>query len=111
WRFYQQRILRERYDVDQFAVAEYFPLEQTIEGMFDVYQRLVGVRFVRIEETQAWHPDVRLYRVEDAETAEHIGHFYMDLHPRPDKYGHAAAFTLRSGRRLADGSYQGPVSA
>src|SRR5207237_5166947 len=40
-----------------------------------------------------------------------IGHFFMDLFPRPNKYGHAAAFTLVSGRRLADGSYQKPVSA
>ena len=111
WRFYQQRILRERYDVDQFKVAEYFPLEPTLQGMFDVYQRLVGVRFERVEQTHAWHPDVRLYRVADADDGHHIGHFYMDLHPRPDKYGHAAAFTLRSGRQLADGEYQGGVSA
>src|SRR5690606_23414902 len=89
----------------------YFPLEQTLQGMFDVYQRLVGVRFVPVEDPRAWHPDVSLHRVEDADSGQHIGHFYMDLHPRPDKYGHAAAFTLRSGRRLPDGSYQGPVSA
>jgi thimet oligopeptidase len=84
--------------------------------MFEVYQRLVGVRFVPVAETQAWHPDVRLYAVQDASGEDegdgrHIGHFYMDLHPRPDKYGHAAAFTLRSGRRLPDGSYEPPVSS
>jgi thimet oligopeptidase len=35
----------------------------------------------------------------------------MDLFPRPNKYGHAAAFTLVGGRRLPDGSYQKPVSS
>jgi thimet oligopeptidase len=111
WRFYQQRVLRERYEVDQFKVAEYFPLDATLDGLFDVYQRLVGVRFVALPETKAWHPDVRLFAIEDAETGEHISHFYMDLHPRPGKYGHAAAFSLHYGRRRPDGSYQAPASA
>ncbi len=108
WRYYQQRVMRERYQVDQFAVAEFFPLDAVLDGLFEVYQRLVGVRFVPVPETRAWHEDVRLYAVEDAldgAAGAHIGHFYMDLHPRPDKYGHAAAFMLQPGRRLADGSY------
>ena len=111
WRYYQQRILREQHDVDQFAVAEYFPLEETLDGMLAIYADLVGVRFAPIEDARAWHPDVRLYAIEDATTGEHISHAYMDLHPRPDKYGHAAAFTLRPGRETSDGGYQAPVSA
>ena len=111
WRYYQQQILREQHDVDQFAVAEYFPLEETLNGMLDTYASLVGVRFTRIAEARAWHPDVRLYAIEDATSGEHISHAYMDLHPRPDKYGHAAAFTLRPGRERSDGGYQSPVSA
>ena len=119
WRYYQQRVMRERYQVDQFAVAEYFPMEAVLDGLFEVYQRLVGVRFVPVDEPRAWHEDVRLYgvfdAVEDAANGQHagdfIGHFYMDLHPRPDKYGHAAAFMLRPGRRLADGSYAPTAAA
>jgi len=111
WRYYQQRVQRERFEVDQFAVAQYFPLERTLQGMFDLYQRLVGVRFVAVEDTHAWHPDVRLYHVDDAEDGHRIGSFYMDLHPRPGKYGHAAAFTLHPGRLNADGSYEPGVSA
>jgi len=111
WRYQMQRVLREQYAVDQFAVAEYFPLEATLEGLFDVYQRVVGVRFVPIEDARAWHPDVRLFAIEDAESGAHIAHFYMDLHPRPDKYGHAAAFSLRMGRELPDGRFQTPVSS
>ncbi len=111
WRYYQKRVQQEQFEVDQFAVAEYFPLEATLDGMFQVYQQLVGVRFVPVQDTRAWHPDVHLYRVEDAQDGHHIGHFYMDLHPRTGKYGHAAAFTLRPGRRTEDGSYQGAVSS
>lgn len=120
WRYYQQRVTREQFDVDQFAVAEYFPLEGTLQGMFDVYQRLVGARFVPVEDPQAWHPDVRLYHVEDASPSStsgeggdghHIGSFYMDLHPRPGKYGHAAAFTLHPGRLNEDGTYEPGVSS
>src|SRR5690606_10957809 len=59
WRYYQKRVQQEQFEVDQFAVAEYFPLQATLDGMFQVYQALVGVRFVPIEDTQAWHPDVR----------------------------------------------------
>ena len=111
WRFYQQRVLREQHGVDAFEVAAYFPLDAALAGMFAVYERLVGVRFVRIEEARAWHADVRLYRVEDAGDGHHIGHMYLDLHPRADKYGHAAAFTVRGGRRREDGTYDAPVAA
>ncbi len=111
WRYYQQRVLKERFEVDAFAVAEYFPLDAVLDGLFDVYQSLVGVRFVRVPEARAWHPDVRLYAIEDAADGSHISHFYMDLHPRPDKYGHAAAWNLLLGRRLPDGAYQAPASA
>ncbi len=113
WRYYQQRVLREKHNVDPFEVAEYFPLDSTLEGLFDAYQRLVSVEFVARDASGAWHPDVRYFDIVDRAKADGdvIGHFYMDLHPRPGKFGHAAAFTLRSGRLLPDGSYQAPVSA
>ncbi|MSQ30451.1 MAG: peptidase [Dehalococcoidia bacterium] len=111
WRFYQERVMRERYGVDSFAVAEYFPLEVTLDGMFAHAQRLFGVRFIEVPEPRAWHPDVRLFDVRDVESDAWLGAFYLDLHPRAEKYGHTAAFMLRPGRRLADGSYEGGVSA
>ncbi|MGE3960334.1 MAG: M3 family metallopeptidase [Dehalococcoidia bacterium] len=111
WRYYQQRVQRERFEVDQFEVARYFPLDRTLDGMFELYQRLVGVRFIPVEEPRAWHPDVRLFHVEDAADAHHIGSFYVDLHPRPGKYGHAAAFTIHPGRLNEDGSYEPAVAA
>lgn len=39
-----------------------------------------------------WHPEVTYYEVRDQESDQVMGHFYLDLHPRPDKYNHAAVF-------------------
>ena len=111
WRYYTQQILREQFNVDPFEVAEYFPLDATLDGMFRVYEALVGVRFVPQPKANAWDDDVHLYEIVDAESGSGLAHFYMDLFPRQDKYGHAAAFSLRGGCILPDGSYQSPVSA
>ena len=113
WRYYTNRLLLEEHRVDPFEVAAYFPLEAVLEGMFDVYQRLVGVRFVARPDAaaQAWHPDARPYDIVDAAGGQPLARFYMDLHPRPGKFGHAAAFTLRGGRETPDGGYQQPISA
>lgn len=111
WRFYHNYLMKTQYAVDEFEVAKYFPLQACIDGLFDVEQTLLGVRFEPRPDVQRWHEDVQAFDVYDAGGDEPVARFYMDLFPRPNKYGHAAAFTLRRGRLLADGSYQKPVSA
>ncbi|MEX2081700.1 MAG: M3 family metallopeptidase, partial [Dehalococcoidia bacterium] len=81
------------------------------EGLFAVTQELLGVRYEPVAEAPRWHPDVQAFDIYNSGGGEPIARFYMDLYPRANKYGHAAAFTLRRGRRLPDGSYQKPASA
>ena len=111
WRFYHNYLMKTRYAVDEFEVAKYFPLQACIDGLFNVEQTLLGVRFEPRPDAPRWHEDVRAFDVYESGGSEPIARFYMDLFPRPNKYGHAAAFTLRRGRELPDGSYQKPVSA
>ena len=113
WRYLTQRLLREEYQVDAFEVAEYFPLDAVLDGLFRVYEGLTGVRFLPRAGAGAWHPDVRFFDIaEQAGGGDVVGHFYMDLHPRPGKFGHAAAFSLQGGRANPGGEgYQPPVSA
>jgi thimet oligopeptidase len=111
WRFYHNQLLKTRYAVDEFEVAKYFPLDACIDGLFAVTQKLLGVRYEPAPEAPRWLPDVQAFDVYDTDGTEPFARFYMDLFPRPNKYGHAAAFTLRRGRALADGTYQKPVSA
>lgn len=111
WRYYTQRILREQYHVDPFEVAEYFPLDATLSGLFRICEELLGVRFLAQSGANAWDTDVQLFEVVNARDGRGLAHFYLDLFPRPDKYGHAAAFSLRGGRTLPEGTYQRPISA
>ncbi|MXZ89666.1 MAG: Zn-dependent oligopeptidase [Dehalococcoidia bacterium] len=111
WRYCHDQLLQTRFAVDDFEVAQYFPLEACLEGLFAVSQNLLGVRFEPRPDAPVWHEDVQAFDVYEADGDEAFARFYMDLFPRPNTYGHAAAFTLRGGRVLPDGSYQKPVSA
>jgi thimet oligopeptidase len=111
WRFYHNRQMSEHYHVDDFEVAKYFPLDACLDGLFQVTQSLLGIRYEAVPGASTWHPEVRAFDVYEADGAEPFARFYMDLFPRPNTYSHAAAFTIRRGRRLPDRSYQRPISA
>ena len=117
WRYYTNQVVQSQHQVDPFEVAAYFPLDAVLDGMFRVYQELVGVEFVRRPESaaSAWHADAQPFDIVDPASGESLARFYMDLFPREGKFGHAAAFTLRGGRRLdatnGSGEYQRPISA
>ena len=111
WRYYDDLLHKAKYQVDEERVREYFPADLVVEQMLGVYQRMLGLHFRRIDHASVWHPDVKLYEITDASGGAPIGYFYMDLFPRPGKYSHAAAFSLITERRLADGSVRKPVSA
>ena len=113
WRYYTNQVVQEQYQVDPFEVAAYFPLDAVLDGMFRIYEELVGVRFVRRPDVveSAWHEDAQPFDIVDPENGDALARFYMDLYPRTGKFGHAAAFTLRGGRSLNGDGYQRPISA
>ncbi|MCX5789433.1 MAG: Zn-dependent oligopeptidase [Elusimicrobia bacterium] len=108
--YYAVRLQKRLYDLDDEEVRQYFPVDTVVEGTLRVYQDLLGVRFTE-KPAQGWSKDVRLFEIDDAATGKRIGHFFLDLYPRPGKYEHMAAFSLIRGHELPDGSYRQPVSA
>jgi oligopeptidase A len=86
--YYAEKQRARRYDFDEEALRPYFPLEQVLSGLFDLVDRLYGVRVERAPELSAWHESVRVYRIRDADGSE-LGVFYADLYPREQKRGGA----------------------
>jgi Zn-dependent oligopeptidase len=111
WRYYENRVRRSEFGLDQNQVAEYFPLEPVVDGMLDLTGEVFGLAYRRVPDTHAWHPDVLLYEIHDRASGDLIAHFYADLFPRDGKFGHAAAFSLVAGHLGDDGEYVRPVSA
>jgi len=108
--FYEQLLLKEKYNLDAEEVRQYFEFNNVTEGLFTVYQRLFNVRFKKVKDPSVWHGDVLMYEVYDGATKELIGRFYLDMFPRANKYGHAAAFSVTMGK-LTEIDYQKPTTA
>lgn len=111
WRYYTNRLMQERYDIDSEALRAFFPLERVQAGMFEVYETLFGLEFSEVQLSQSWTEGLELWLASDAASGEPLGLFYLDLFPRPGKYNHFAQFGIVDGKRLDDGVYQRPVVA
>lgn len=92
--YLQNLIRQEDYALDSKEVREYFHYEKVRDGIFGLTEDLFGVD-IQPWETATWHEDVETYQI--MENGKLLGRFYMDNHPRADKYKHAAHWTLRPG--------------
>ncbi len=107
--FASERLREQRYAYSEEDLRQYFTEPQVLAGLFDLVHRLFGVRVLEQPAAGAWHPEVRLWRVEQAD-GELLGHVYTDLHARPGKRGGAWMDGLRSRWLRADGTLQTPVA-
>jgi thimet oligopeptidase len=111
WRYFSNQLKKEKYTVDAEQLRVYFPYQRVLEGMFNIYQSIFGLKFQRIDPPYKWVSDLQFFAVSDSKTGEPLGFFYLDMFPREGKYNHFAEFGLIDGKLLEDGRYQRPVCA
>lgn len=116
-RYYDNKILKDNYNVDLETISDYYPLNSAITGMLTIYEKLLKLKFV--EETDpakksVWHEDVKqlaVWGMDNENKPEFIGWIYFDLHPRDGKYGHAANFGISSSYVAENGKRSYPITA
>ena len=84
YRYYAEKVRKQRYDLDQNAVKPYLQLERLREGMFWVAGELFGFNFAPVE-VPVYHPDVRVWEVTDRASGRHVGLWYFDPYARAGK--------------------------
>jgi len=108
-RYYlEDRVRESKFKLNSKELAEYFEVRAVTKGLLGITAKMYDLTLKEVP-AEAWHADVTAYEVLSKGTR--IGKFYLDLYSRPDKYKHAAMFTVRTAKRMQDGAYRTPMAA
>ncbi len=107
WWYYAEKVRKEKYDLDERKISEYFVLDDVRKGAFDVAHKLYGLTFEPRTDVPVYHPDVHAYEVKDADES-HLGILYMDFFPRDSKRAGAWMSEFR-GQHMENGVNIRPV--
>lgn len=86
--YYSEKLKQELFDLDDEKLKPYFKLENVIDGVFKVAEKLFGLQFQEVHDIDTYHPEVKTYKVYDLDK-NFIALFYADFHPRKGKRGGA----------------------
>jgi len=99
WRYYAEKLRLRQANFDDDAIKPYLTLDNMIAAAFDCATRLFGITFIERKDISAWHRDVRVWEVKDAE-GHHKALFYGDYYARPSKRSGAWMTSLRDQQKL-----------
>ncbi len=83
WRFYAEKLRKEKYDLNDDDIRPYLSLDSAQKGLFYVCERLYGLTFKENTQIPVYHKDVKAFEVID--NNEVIAIVYMDFFPRESK--------------------------
>jgi peptidyl-dipeptidase Dcp len=101
YRYYMEKVRKQRYDLDQNEFKSYFALENMIRASYYMAERLYGYGFEEITgQVPVFHPDVRVYRVTNKRDGSHVGLLYRDDFARQYKRSGAWQATYQTRHKL-----------
>ncbi|MGL5947501.1 MAG: oligopeptidase A [Aeromonas sp.] len=107
--YYAEKLKQHTYAISDEQLRPYFPAPRVIKGLFEVVQRLFGIKVRERLGIDTWHPDVTFYDLFDEHDTLR-GSFYLDLYARENKRGGAWMDVCLGRRYRQDGSLQKPVA-
>lgn len=107
WRYYAEKVRKDRFDLDEQELKPYFSLEKVREGVFTVTKKLYGLQFKEINNVPKYHSEVAAYEVTEAD-GKLVGVLYTDFFPRSSKRG-GAWMTSYSSQKMEKGKRIAPV--
>lgn len=100
YRYYAEKVRKEKYDLDENEIKPYLQLDKLREGLFWVAGELFDFEFVPVSGLPVYHPDVSVWEVRDEATKEHVGLWYFDPFARPGKQSGAWMSSYRDQERF-----------
>lgn len=102
YRYYAEKVRKEKYDLDSEEVKQYLELGNLTQALFFTAGELFNFDFKPVEEgsVPVFHEDVKVWEVTDKDSGELIGLWYLDPFARQGKRSGAWATTYRSYSEL-----------
>ncbi len=107
WRYYTEKIRKERYDLDEQEIKPYFSLDNVRNGIFGVTKNLYGLQFKELKDVPKYHEEVTVWEVTE-QNGKHVGILYMDFFPRASKKGGAWMTSYRK-EKITGGTRIAPI--
>ncbi|MGR5222053.1 oligopeptidase A [Vibrio parahaemolyticus] len=107
--YYSEKQKQHLFQFSNEELRPYFPESKVVSGLFEVLDRVFGMRIKEREGVDTWHESVRFFDIFDAEGILR-GSFYLDLYAREHKRGGAWMDECRVRRTGIDGELQTPVA-
>jgi peptidyl-dipeptidase Dcp len=105
--FYSEKLRAEKYDLRDEQLKPYFQLDQCINAIFNLANKLYGLTFTELNDIPVYHQDVKVYEVKDKDDS-HLALFYADFFPRESKRGGAWMTEFR-GQRIYNNTDERPL--
>ncbi len=93
--YYSEKLKQKLFSLDDEQLKPYFKLENVIDGVFEVAEKLFDLQFEEVSDIDKYHEEVKTYRVYDTDKS-FISVFYADFHPRAGKRGGAWMTSFKS---------------
>jgi len=104
--YYSKKLLDNKYKLNTDEVKQYFEMNNTIQGMFTVYQKLFNISIHETHGVPVWSDKVKSYEL--YMDGKKMGTFFLDLYPRLNKYTHFETSPIAQ-YRIANGKEVLPV--
>ena len=104
--YYSEKLKKEIFNLDQEILKPYFQLENVIEGVFTVANKLYDLTFEEVFTIEKYHEDVKTYHVKSTKD-EFIAILYADFHPREGKRN-GAWMTSYKSQQIRNNSNERP---
>ena len=106
--YYTEKLKKEKFDFEEEELRPYFQMENVLNGIFTVANKMYQLDFKEINNIPVYHKEVQTFEV--TTKGKFVGLLYVDLHPRETKRGGAWMTTFRS-QGLQQGEIKRPLVA
>ena len=94
WWYYSEKVRKDKYNIDEEELKNFFTLDNTIDGIFKTANKLFGLTFEEKFDIELYHPDARVWQVKD-KNGSHLGLYIGDYYTRSSKRGGAWMSTFK----------------